>query len=68
MSQPLRHARDSRPAGILLATAVLALLLAFTAGSPATGNQAPAAIDPQQVQDQDDMTWDDYAPIPGHDW
>src|SRR5690606_22986761 len=25
-------------------------------------------IDPQEVQDQDDMTWDDYEPIPGHNW
>jgi M6 family metalloprotease-like protein len=25
-------------------------------------------IDPQHVQDQDDMTWDDYNPIPGHNW
>ena len=30
--------------------------------------QAPAPLDPQQVLDQDDMTWEDYAPIPGHDW
>jgi hypothetical protein len=26
------------------------------------------ALDPQQVQDQDAMTWDDYRPIPGIDW
>jgi len=25
-------------------------------------------VDPQVVQDQDDMTWDDYRPIPGHNW
>jgi M6 family metalloprotease-like protein len=25
-------------------------------------------IDPQQVQDQDLMTWDDYRPIPGRSW
>jgi len=25
-------------------------------------------IDPQVVQDQDDMTWDDYQPIPGKNW
>jgi M6 family metalloprotease-like protein len=25
-------------------------------------------IDPQQVQDQDLMTWDDYRPIPDHNW
>jgi M6 family metalloprotease-like protein len=27
-----------------------------------------APIDPQQVQDQQDMTWADYKPIPGHNW
>ncbi|MCI0433517.1 MAG: peptidase M6 [Gemmatimonadetes bacterium] len=46
-------------------------LLAIGAGSLVSGQ--PAAIqtpplDPQQVQDQDDMTWDDYHPIPGRDW
>jgi M6 family metalloprotease-like protein len=25
-------------------------------------------LDPQEVQDQDDMTWDDYRPIPGARW
>ena len=25
-------------------------------------------LDPQQVQDQDLMTWDDYRPIPGKNW
>lgn len=25
-------------------------------------------IDPQRVQDQDQMTWDDYRPIPGINW
>jgi M6 family metalloprotease-like protein len=28
----------------------------------------PKAIDPQIVQDQDDMTWEDYHPIPGKNW
>ncbi len=28
----------------------------------------PAPIDPQVVQDQDDMTWEDYVPVPGVDW
>jgi M6 family metalloprotease-like protein len=27
-----------------------------------------APIDPQRVQDQEDMTWADYKPIPGHNW
>jgi M6 family metalloprotease-like protein len=30
--------------------------------------QAPPPLDPQVVQDQDDMTWDDYHPIPGENW
>lgn len=25
-------------------------------------------IDPQLIQDQDDMTWGDYHPIPGKNW
>lgn len=28
----------------------------------------PKPIDPQVVQDQDDMTWNDYRPIPGRNW
>jgi M6 family metalloprotease-like protein len=28
----------------------------------------PKPIDPQIIQDQDDMTWDDYRPIPGKNW
>ncbi len=28
----------------------------------------PAPMDPQIVRDQDDMTWDDYRPIPGLNW
>lgn len=28
----------------------------------------PKPIDPQLVQDQDDMTWDDYHPLPGKNW
>ena len=28
----------------------------------------PPPVDPQVVQDQDDMTWDDYKPIPGKNW
>ncbi|MEX1184935.1 MAG: peptidase M6 [Gemmatimonadota bacterium] len=40
-------------------------------GSASTGvavAAVPAPFDPQQVQDQDDMTWDDYRPIPGRNW
>ena len=34
----------------------------------AQATQVPTPIDPQLVQDQDDMTWDDYSPIPGKNW
>jgi M6 family metalloprotease-like protein len=35
-----------------------------------SSNRAPALIpiDPQMVQDQQDMTWNDYHPIPGTNW
>src|SRR4051794_38474550 len=52
-----------------------ALLLAVSLGaSPAiradsSGHAPPLRpIDPQQVQDQQDMTWNDYHPIPGMSW
>ncbi|MDH5384049.1 MAG: hypothetical protein OEY18_05015, partial [Candidatus Aminicenantes bacterium] len=32
------------------------------------GGKSLAPIDPQQVQDQDIMIWDDYRPIPGRNW
>jgi len=32
------------------------------------GNESLLPIDPQQVQDQDLMTWEDYRPIPGRNW
>lgn len=28
----------------------------------------PRPVDPQMVQDQDEMTWEDYHPIPGKNW
>ena len=31
-------------------------------------SSAPGPIDPQRCQDQQDMTWDDYHPIPGANW
>ncbi len=44
--------------------------LSPAATQTATGAQTawPAPIDPQIVRDQDDMTWDDYKPIPGTTW
>ena len=40
----------------------------ISVGSPAADAGGPVAIDRQQVRDQDDMTWDDYTPIPGISW
>ena len=37
-------------------------------GDDSSGITELVPIDPQQVQDQDNMTWDDYNPIPGKNW
>jgi M6 family metalloprotease-like protein len=38
-------------------------------GTGPTGDPGPPApVDPQAVRDQDDMTWDDYRPVPGVNW
>jgi M6 family metalloprotease-like protein len=45
------------------------LLMAAAACGPGEEGYAPLVpIDPQEVQDQDLMTWDDYQPIPGKNW
>jgi M6 family metalloprotease-like protein len=44
----------------------IALVLGACASPDAPATLGP--IDPQRVQDQDEMTWEDYQPIPGHDW
>jgi len=53
----------------------LVVLLGLSLGLAQAGQAAPirpaaatTPIDPQQVQDQQDMTWHDYAPIPGVSW
>ncbi|MGE5361412.1 MAG: peptidase M6 [Bacteroidales bacterium] len=63
-----------------LAVLALAVALAFGAGlasrmaaqrptgAPPSAPGAAAPLDPQRWQDQQDMTWDDYRPIPGLDW
>jgi M6 family metalloprotease-like protein len=47
------------------------LTLALTGGAVdafQTARTASAPIDPQKVQDEQDMTWGDYHPIPGVNW
>jgi M6 family metalloprotease-like protein len=45
-----------------------ALLIAILFGAQASRRLGPAPLDPQKVQDQQDMTWADYHPIPGINW
>lgn len=53
-------------APLFLATALLAVA---TLIFPDTSKSSfPPPIDPQRVQDQDEMTWADYRPIPGNNW
>jgi len=53
------------PLPLWMCAAILALG-ACQEGGPALREIPP--MDPQVVQDQDDMTWDDYVPIPGRNW
>ena len=48
----------------VLAAIGAAMLIAPAAASA----DSPPPLDPQQVQDQQDMTFDTYKPIPGVDW
>lgn len=43
-------------------------LFAFLAAPGQQPGGPPPPIDPQQRQDQEDMTWKDYRPIPGINW
>jgi M6 family metalloprotease-like protein len=43
-------------------------LIASSQKIPPAGIPFPKPIDPQVIQDQDDMTWNDYHPIPGKNW
>jgi M6 family metalloprotease-like protein len=62
---------------VLIVLAAAALATAAVLAPPGSADKpdqagvqasAPAPIDPQRWQDQQDMTWDDYRPIPGVDW
>jgi len=64
MSLAVSGARRSWICGVLGASVMAAG--ASAAFAQAQGPIAP--IDPQKVEDQDVMTWDDYKPIPGTDW
>jgi hypothetical protein len=57
----------TRTVAILL-TSACAVLFASRSDPSAQQPTPPTPIDPQQVQDQDTMTWSDYRPIPGANW
>src|SRR5262245_34327354 len=70
-----RRGRLSRRRSGRALAVVSAVVLGLSLSMAGTGQASPAKhapalkpIDPQQVQDQDDMTWDDYKPIPGVSW
>jgi M6 family metalloprotease-like protein len=68
---PVREAVKQSLMGGSMRLKTLAAVVATTAlGAPGTAaaNDFPAPIDKQVVQDQDDMTWDDYRPVPGKTW
>jgi M6 family metalloprotease-like protein len=48
--------------------AALGIVLAAGFALPAAASAAVPPLDPQQVEDQQNMTFDDYKPIPGVDW
>jgi M6 family metalloprotease-like protein len=62
--------RNNRPSSISILVFVSFLLLSWIGCSRVEKgeNEALVPIDPQQVQDQDLMTWDDYRPIPEINW
>lgn len=62
------HALGLRPRARRASVPLLAALgLASCAAEGAVPADLPP-LDPQIVQDQDDMTWEDYRPIPGKNW
>jgi M6 family metalloprotease-like protein len=56
------------PSILIFACISLMQLTASASDTGKEGDESLMPIDPQQVQDQDLMTWDDYRPIPGRDW
>jgi len=72
--QPRLGVRAPSLVAVTRATILCAVVLAAACGSStgAPGGPLPPdgipPIDPQVIQDQDDMTWDDYTPIPGRNW
>jgi M6 family metalloprotease-like protein len=68
-SCPRFLAKKNRLPWILAFASICFVLMISTAGNPGQNrNASPPPLDPQKVQDQGLMTWDDYRPIPGRNW
>ncbi len=68
--QSFKHA-GWRRAGFLILNLIFFCLIFLPAPSRSPANQNekfPPPIDPQKVKDHEEMTWDDYRPLPGRDW
>src|SRR6187200_1553358 len=48
--------------------AAAAVIVGLAAPAVAHGQGAPAPIDPQKWSWQDELTWNDYKPLPGPDY
>lgn len=66
-SRPVPPGYPLPPMGRWLSAAFALGVLAGCAVQGAVQEELPP-LDPQVVQDQDSMTWDDYRPIPGRNW
>src|SRR4249919_890563 len=64
----MRQNRHVLAVGFTGILAAVALAAAPGGQTPAVSTAFPPAIDPQAWQDQDDMRWADYKPIPGINW
>ena len=55
---------------VFCVTGIVLLVSGVFGQAGRTGRQRPVLrpIDPQVIQDQDDMTWEVYQPIPGKNW
>ena len=59
---------DSRSLLFLVLFVSLAVTVTVPAAQRSGGAALTPVLDPARVQDQDDMTWADYRPIPGTRW
>ncbi|WP_143022235.1 peptidase M6 [Nonomuraea maritima] len=71
LSNRARRRSRRSPARTMAALCALMLGLSLNMTQAQAATWSPPEmqpIDPQHVQDQEDMTWADYKPIPGVDW